>query len=129
MEECERIVSGKLAQIEDCAREVIAREGYTYPVEAVVRDTDFPVKTYGSYSFPAGTYRALNVVIGSGRGENWWCVMYPNLCFANAVYRVEDENSKARLQSVLTRDEYEELMAEGKIRVKFKYLDAFFDAG
>ena len=52
--------------------------------------------------------------------------MYPNLCFANAVYRVEDENSKEELQSVLTEDEYKELMAEGKIRVKFKYLDFIF---
>ncbi len=126
LEECEKIVSGLLAQIEHCASEVITGEGYSYPVKAVIKDTKFPVKTYGSYSFPAGTYRALNVVIGSGAGENWWCVMYPNLCFANAVYRVEDENSKEELQSVLTEDEYKELMAEGKIRVKFKYLDFIF---
>ena len=122
--ECEQAVNDNLEEIERCADAVIAKEGYDYSVNATVNTTDFPKKTYGSYTFPAGEYRALKVVIGDGAGENWWCVMYPNLCFAGSVYEVIDENSKEELRSVLGEDEYAEIMAEGNIKVKFKYLDA-----
>lgn len=124
--ECEQVVNANLTQIENCAKEVITGEGYAYPINATIADTEFPVKTYGDYTFPKGEYRALKVVIGEGKGQNWWCVMYPNLCFASSVYEVVDENAKKELQSVLTREDYEEIMAEGKIKVKFKYLDALF---
>lgn len=124
LEACEQVVNDHLAQIENCAREVIAEEGYPYRVHAEVADADFPVKTYGNYRFPKGEYRALRVVIGDGAGANWWCVMYPNLCFSNSVYEVIDENAREELRAVLTEKEYEEIMAEGKIQVKFKYLES-----
>lgn len=124
LSECEQTVNDNLEEIEQCAGAVIAEEGYDYSVNAMVNTTDFPKKTYGSYTFPSGEYRALRVVIGDGAGENWWCVMYPNLCFAGSVYEVIDEKSKEELRSVLTEEEYAEIMAEGNIKVKFKYLDA-----
>lgn len=123
--ECEQVVAERLTEIESCAREIIAEEGYTYTVEAMIGDSEFPEKTYGSYTFPGGTYRALKVIIGEGAGQNWWCVMYPNLCFANSVYEVVDEDSDKKLRAVLTQDEYAEIMAEGKIRIGFKYLNLF----
>lgn len=123
LEECEQAVSGRLAEIEDCAKEVIAKEGYSYAVKASLESTDFPKKTYGDYTFPKGRYRALNVAIGSGKGQNWWCVMYPNLCFSNSVYEAAGENSEKELRAVLTEEEYAEIMAEGKLKVKFKYLE------
>lgn len=123
LKECERVVRSHLEEIEDCAREVIVREGYDYSVKADIKDAGFPKKTYGSYTFPKGTYRALKVEIGRGAGKNWWCVMYPNLCFAGSVYEVEDEKSEKELKAVLTEEEYAEIMAEGKIKVKFKYLE------
>ncbi len=124
LKECEQVVNDHLDQIENCARKVIAREGYDYSVKAAVKNTEFPRKTYGSYTFPEGNYRALRVEIGAGAGKNWWCVMYPNLCFAGSVYEVIDEDAEEELRSVLTEEEYEEIMAEGKFKVKFKYLDA-----
>lgn len=124
LEECEQAVKENLVRIEDCAREVIEEEGYDYKAEAMVKEVDFPKKTYGNYTFPEGNYRALRVVIGKGEGENWWCVMYPNLCFSGSVYEVADENSKKELQAVLTEEEYAEIMAEGEIKVRFKYLEA-----
>ena len=127
LEECEAVVNDNLAQIEECARTVMEQEGYDYPVEAMVANVDFPVKTYGMYTFPKGNYEALEVVIGEGAGQNWWCVMYPNLCFANSVYEVIDENSKEELRAVLTEEEYAEIMAEGEIQVKFKYFDGLFE--
>lgn len=122
-EACEQAVNARLEEIEERAETVIVEEGYDYPVKVSVNDTDFPKKTYGSYTFPKGRYRALKVVIGNGTGKNWWCVMYPNLCFSNSVYEVIDEKAKEELRETLTEEDYEEIMAEGKIRVKFKYLD------
>lgn len=123
LEECEQTVNRHLAQIENCAREVIAQEGYDYTVNAMIKNVDFPKKTYGNYTFPKGNYHALKVVIGSGRGENWWCVMYPNLCFSGSVYEVIDANAKEELRAVLSEEEYAEIMAEGEIQVRFKYLE------
>ena len=109
----------RLPQITQTAEQVIAREGYTYDVSASLKVTDFPEKTYGSYTFPAGRYEALEVVIGAGGGHNWWCVMYPNLCFFNSVYEVVDEEAEESLQRALTPEEYESLMEGKNYKVKF----------
>ncbi len=122
-DECGRIVNENLAEIIDTAEKTVRQEGYTYPVTAQVATVEFPQKTYGNYTFPAGAYQALNVVIGSGRGQNWWCVMYPNMCFHDAVYEVVDEEAEKSLQRVLSEDEYDAVLKSGKYRIRFKYLD------
>lgn len=123
LDECSRIVNENLAEIIDTAKKTVRQEGYTYPVTAQVATVEFPQKTYGNYTFPAGAYQALNVVIGSGRGQNWWCVMYPNMCFHDAVYEVVDEEAEKSLQRVLSEDEYDAVLKSGKYRIRFKYLD------
>lgn len=123
LEECIDVVNDNLAQIEETAAEVVEQEGYEYSVKALVADVDFPVKSYGMYTFPKGNYQALEVVIGDGAGKNWWCVMYPNMCFSDSIYEVIDENSRQELKKTLTADEYAQIMAEGKLQVKFKYLE------
>lgn len=123
LEECEKTVQKHLPDIERCAKTILEEEGYAYSVKAKISDTKFPKKTYGNYTFPKGEYRALTVVIGSGSGKNWWCVMYPNLCFSGSMYEVIDENSKEELRAVLSEEDYAEIMAEGELRVRFKYLD------
>lgn len=119
---CEKIVTESIPDIIDTAEEVIRTEGYDYSVTAKLEQTDFPVKTYGSYTFPKGEYEALNVVIGEGEGHNWWCVMYPNMCFSGSVYEVVDENAKECLERALTQEEYESLMEDKNYEVRFKYL-------
>ena len=106
-----------LSQIEETAAHVIAKEGYDYGVTAALTITDFPEKTYGDYTFPAGQYEALELVIGKGAGHNWWCVMYPNLCFFNSVYEVVDEEAERSLQQVLTKEEYQSLMEKKNYKV------------
>ncbi len=123
LDECGRIVNENLAEIIDTAEKTVRQEGYTYPVTAQVATVEFPQKTYGNYTFPAGAYQALNVVIGSGRGQNWWCVMYPTICFHDAVYEVVDEEAEKSLQRVLSEDEYDAVLKSGKYRIRFKYLD------
>lgn len=114
-----QVIQNNLAEITETAEEIVAREGYTYNVEASLGVTEFPRKTYGDYTFPAGRYEALEVVIGEGGGHNWWCVMYPNLCFFNSAYEVVDDRAKESLQRVLTAEEYESLMEGKDYKVRF----------
>lgn len=119
--ECEQIVADNIAMIEAEAERLIESEGYSYEAKAYLREVDFPVKTYGDYTFPAGSYEALEVVIGEGEGHNWWCVMYPNMCFSGTVYEVVDEDAKQALMEVLSEEEYEQVLSEGDYQVQFKY--------
>lgn len=121
LEECEQIVNGNLDEIQEVAAETIAQNGYDYDVTAELEYTSFPVKSYGSYTFPAGEYEALRVVIGEGKGHNWWCVMYPNMCFSGSMYEVVDEKAGEKLREVLTTEEYEKVLAEGNYQIQLKY--------
>lgn len=118
-----KVIRNNLPQITETAEKTIAREGYTYDVKASLKVTDFPQKTYGEYTFPEGRYEALEVVIGAGRGHNWWCVMYPNLCFYNSVYEVVDEEAEKSLQRALTPEEYKSLMEGKEYKVRFALLE------
>lgn len=121
LEECEQIVNENLDEIQEVAAETIAQNGYDYDVTAELEYTSFPVKSYGSYTFPAGEYEALRVVIGEGKGHNWWCVMYPNMCFSGSMYEVVDEQAGEKLREVLTTEEYEKVLAEGNYQIQWKY--------
>lgn len=123
--ECEQVIAAHMEEIKETASNVIAEQGYSYEVDAFVRQVDFPVKTYGTYTFPAGTYEALEVVIGQGSGKNWWCVMYPNMCFSGSVYEVVDEDAKTALKEVLSEEEYEKVFTQGDYEVQCKYLSFF----
>lgn len=119
--DCERLVTENMEEIRQTAEEVIAQQGYDYTVDVFLQEVSFPVKTYGDYTFPAGEYEALELVIGAGEGHNWWCVMYPNMCFSGTVYEVVDEDAKRELRRVLSEDEYEEILISGDYEVQFKY--------
>lgn len=82
--EAEGLLRGDLLEIERIASEEIAAAGYDYSVTAEITNTDFPTKEYDGFSLPAGNYLALRVVIGEGKGQNWWCVVFPPLCTAAA---------------------------------------------
>lgn len=120
--ECRRLVQEHKMEIERTAERVIAKEGYSYTVHVFLQEVDFPVKTYGTYTFPAGVYEALRVVIGAGEGKNWWCVMYPNMCFSGSVYEIVDEGAEKELKQVLSEEEYQAVLASGNYRAEFKYL-------
>lgn len=71
---------GHTDEISDIARNVITENGYDYDVDVQLGVRWIKEKTYGDITFPAGNYEALNVTIGKGQGENWWCVLFPPLC-------------------------------------------------
>lgn len=127
IEDSRQIVRESIPDIEQKAEEVITENGYTYTVSATLSNIDFPEKTYGPYTFQAGNYEALEVVIGKGEGHNWWCVMYPNLCFFNSTYEVVDEEAEKSLERILTPEEYQSLMEDKNYEVKFAIVDFWKD--
>lgn len=121
--ESEDVIRENMENMKQTAQKVIAENGYDYEVDICLTDTDFPVKTYGAYTFPAGTYEALEIVIGEGKGHNWWCVMYPNMCFSDTMYEVISEDAKSSLKRVLSEDEYQQVLASGNYQVRFRGIE------
>ncbi len=85
-------VEAHLADIEQTATAVLCRNGFSYTATASIRQESFPTRVYQHYTLPAGEYTALIIELGEGKGDNWWCVVYPPLCFAapsgeNVVYK------------------------------------------
>lgn len=112
-EESEQIITGQLEQIQEVAEETVKEHGYSYSVRAELEETAFPVKSYGSFTFPSGTYEALRVVIGEGKGHNWWCVLYPNLCFEGSLYEISEEKDVGILREVLSEEELQAVLKSG----------------
>lgn len=79
-EDTRSFVEDNRRSLEKIAEGVIASEGYDYPARASIGVRYIPEKTYGDITFPSGNYEALNITLGEGRGENWWCVLFPPLC-------------------------------------------------
>lgn len=82
-DEAARVIERHLDQIRSVAERTIAAEGYAEPVRVCWGVSLFPVKAYGPLIFPAGSYQALKIVIGEGGGKNWWCVVFPPLCYVD----------------------------------------------
>lgn len=119
--ECRNIVDENIGAIKTVAERVVEEEGYHYKVDVDLEETSFPVKSYGNYTFPAGVYEALRIVIGAGDGHNWWCVMYPNLCFSGSMYQEQTAEADGALREVLSEEEYETVFKEGNYRVESRY--------
>lgn len=114
-----RWVANHLIEIETLAKETLQKEGCTDSVEAKVINCYFPDKTYGDITFPQGNYNALRIEIGEAKGQNWWCVLYPNLCFIDAVHAVVPEDGKEELKEVLDEEEYEMVTATSKFKIRW----------
>lgn len=112
-------IENHIKEIETICQEVIKEEGYDYSLTVQLELCDFPTKTYGDVTFPAGEYEALRIQIGQAKGENWWCCLYPNLCFIDATTAVVSKEGKEELEGVLTEDEYDIITT--KTEFKFKW--------
>lgn len=120
--DCEQIIEENKDQIKALAEQVLAEDGGAESVQVRLADVEFPDKVYGDYEFPEGAYRALQIIIGEGEGHNWWCVLYPNLCFSAEGYDVTGDGAKEELSKVLSPSEYQTLLKEHKYKLGFKYL-------
>ncbi|MFR5600835.1 MAG: stage II sporulation protein R [Lachnospiraceae bacterium] len=116
-------------QLELLAEAYMEEKGYDYQAHIEVTEDYFPEKTYGDMTFPCGTYEAVRVTLGKGNGRNWWCVLYPPLCFTDSTYAVVPDASKETLKSLISEDDFSSLMISGgdrsRIQVEFKLAQMF----
>ncbi len=96
------------SQTEICqiATQEVQRQGYQQDVSVSLVKEHFPQKVYGDLVFPAGVYDALRIEIGAAEGHNWWCVLYPQMCYVDATWSQPTQESHVRLQNALTKEEF-----------------------
>ncbi len=127
-EDAMRIANEHIEDFSKIAKDVISENGYDYDVEVSVGECDFPTKNYGDVSLPSGIYDALRVKIGSANGHNWWCVMFPPLCFVDVSSGVVPDDSKELLENSMSDEEFD-LITESDINsemtFKFKLVELF----
>lgn len=104
-------------EIRKIGEDTLAEAGSEQTVSAAVTTCYFPDKTYGDIIFPAGNYEALRIELGEAKGHNWWCVLYPNLCFLDTTEAVVPENGKKQLKAVLTEEEYSRVTATSDFEI------------
>lgn len=123
LKQMERKIEILLPEIEEKAEMILAEQGFAYGAEAKLEWVSFPERTYGDCTFPAGKYKALRILLGEAKGRNWWCVLFPRLCFLDCVHAVLPEESQEQLQGVLTEEEYESLFdpAKDEYKITFRY--------
>ena len=100
-------------KVEQIAKEVLAEEGFSYPVTAKVTRQFFDTRVYDGFTMPAGWYDSLQVILGEGEGRNWWCVLYPPLCISAA------EKTQEKLEENFTEGERQVLESEPEYEVRF----------
>lgn len=128
LEQSEQIILSESENIKNIGENIIKENGYTYEVEVKLEYNNFPAKQYSNIVLPAGEYKALRILIGESKGKNWWCVMFPPLCFVDENNGVIDKETDEKLRSVLTEEEYN-LIAEDNIektkdvKMKFKIVE------
>lgn len=131
IEESRDILSENNKQILNIASNTIKDNGYNYSVTSTLDRENFPEKSYGNITLPQGEYEAYRVIIGSGQGKNWWCVMFPPLCFVDVTKgQVSDKETENTLKKVLTDEEYKKVLKdkeEDKVEVKFKIIEVIKD--
>lgn len=116
-EETEKILLQQMDMIEETAGTVVNSK----KVKVSLTKDWFPEKTYGDCTFPSGEYRALRIEIGEARGHNWWCVLYPGLCFTDTVHGVVTEEGKEKLEGLLEEEAYDFILHPHKIKVIFRW--------
>ncbi|WP_349944764.1 stage II sporulation protein R [Lacrimispora sp. BS-2] len=124
LEETKDYVLSHKNSLERQAEHYMKKLGYDYPAHMELTNCYFPTKTYGDMVFPCGNYEAVRVKIGEGKGRNWWCVLYPPLCFTDSSYAVVPDTSKTILKSSMVESDYKKISQENpKIHIRFKLAD------
>ncbi len=126
--ETRAIINANLKDIEQLSVKVIKENNSNYGVEASMGNYSFPTKTYGDIALPAGEYQALKVVIGDGVGANWWCVLFPPLCFIDATHGAIPDSVKQDLKTSLSEEEYKLITTADNsedipVKIKFKLVE------
>jgi len=105
-----------LSEIRNTARAVVEEAGYHYDVKAYITREEFPIREYGDLVLPAGTYRALRIDIGEAKGENFWCMLYPMMCYTMDAGAVVDSADAEKIAQALDEESYEKLFVKRDIK-------------
>ena len=118
------IAKANLDKIQAIASQTIRENGYTYSVNVEVGNFSFPSKRYGDITLPPGYYDALRIKIGEAEGQNWWCVMFPPLCFVDVTSGVVPDESKEIMKENLSKEEFDLISKNSnEVKVKFKIVE------
>lgn len=120
-----QMLSSHSKELKQEAEKILMENGFFYDANIVIGSALFPVKTYGDITLPAGNYDALRIILGKGEGKNWWCILFPSLCYVDETYQIVPEESKEELRHIMTEEEYESILTkeEPNLEVHFKLWD------
>ena len=118
--ESKEILGKHLPELTEVATKTLQQQNCETTVEVELTRNWFPVKQYGNLILPAGEYEALRVSIGQAAGENWWCMLFPTLCFIEESYEIRTEDLEL-LQENLTAEEFRQIWQDGETQVKVKF--------
>ena len=125
-DEALELIEQNKQELIDIAAEVIKEEGFLYEVDIEVGQEFYQTRYYEDFALPAGEYTSVKVKIGEGKGQNWWCVLYPPLCTNQAIALDEE----ACIEVGLTKDQYNLITenADGEYKIKFRLLEIMAQA-
>ena len=109
------------ADFQKIAEQTVIENGYNYSVKINIDNFYFPTKNYGDITLPAGLYDALRIELGEAKGQNWWCVMFPSLCFIDISSGIVDDTAKENLKENLEEESYTVISDHKKSDIKFKF--------
>lgn len=121
-EETMELINRNMEKIEEISRELV----YPRNVKVTLEKDWFPEIAYGDCTFPEGEYDTLRIQIGNADGHNWWCVLYPGLCFSDAVQPVVTEEGKEQLEDILDEECYDFLLHPAETKIRFRWLGLEF---
>lgn len=127
LEESREILKREDKNIIKIAEDYIKSQGFDYAVETTLTRENFPVKEYGNIVLPQGEYEAYRILIGEGEGQNWWCVMFPPLCFIDVTKgQVAYDETEKKMKDVLSEEEFKSVnKKENNVKFGLKVIDLF----
>lgn len=125
-EEVVTLTQNHLDDFKKIAEETIKKEGFDYKVSLKIDNFYFPTKVYGNISLPAGYYDGLKIEIGEAKGQNWWCSLFPPLCFVDISSGVIDEETEKNLKNNLSEEDFAIITSASEtVKLKFKIVEMF----
>ena len=118
------IVNLNSHNLKEIASNTVNAYGFNYDIDIQISNFYFPTKHYGNISFPAGYYDGLKIQIGDAKGQNWWCSLFPPLCFTDVSSGIIDENSEKDLKNNISEEEFSIVCSSNGIyKLKFRLIE------
>lgn len=121
IDETRETLKTSFEEIRKEAERIITAEGFDYKVRVGLEEVLFPTRQYGDVTLVAGEYEALRIEIGRADGQNWWCVVYPPLCYVDVTHGEVAPEYKERMKEDLTTEQYQLVVENHMPEVQFKF--------